>query len=345
MLCLATLALASPSMAAVTIDLVPVGFIGNVSDTNDGDGYTAGIQSYGAVGYGYYIGKYEVTNAQYAEFLNAKAATDTNSLYNPNMATDANGGITRGGSDGSYTYAVKSGQGNQPVNYVSFYDAMRFSNWMHNGQGAGDTEAGAYNVAAGGLTVHSSIAQYWIPTEDEWNKAAYYDPTLNGGLGGYYLYPTMSNTQPTSAAAPTAIPNAANYRFDDGLANGINGGYAMTQSSVLSSSQNYLSNVGAYSSSASYFGTFDQGGNVNEFNEAIISGVSRGTRGGQTGLDVLSLGGLSSSVISSFRLPIYPYQESNDVGFRLASAVPEPSRSILLVAALTGVLIRRRRSL
>ena len=46
--------------------------------------------------YAYYISKYEVTNAQYAEFLNAKAASDPLGLYNASMGSDATfGGITR----------------------------------------------------------------------------------------------------------------------------------------------------------------------------------------------------------------------------------------------------------
>ena len=36
-----------------------------------------------------------------------------------------------------------------PVNYVDFYDALRFANWMNNGQGNGDTETGAYTLLGG----------------------------------------------------------------------------------------------------------------------------------------------------------------------------------------------------
>ncbi len=84
--------------------------------------------------YAYNIGKYEVTNAQYAEFLNAKAQTDTYSLYNASMASC---GITRSGSAGSYNYGVTGGLGNRPVVYVSWFDAARFTNWLGNGQGSG----------------------------------------------------------------------------------------------------------------------------------------------------------------------------------------------------------------
>ena len=91
-----------------------------------------------------------MTNAQYAEFLNAKAATDPLGLYNTSMGSDATfGGITRSGVSGSYTYTAKLGFENKPVIYVSFYDALRFSNWLNNGQGSGDTETGAYTLLGG----------------------------------------------------------------------------------------------------------------------------------------------------------------------------------------------------
>ena len=105
---------------------------------------------YGAVGYVYQMGKYEVTNSQYCEFLNAKAVTDTYGLYNTSMSSDARGGINRSGSSGSYTYAVKSGYENMPVTYVCWYDAIRFANWLQNGQGSGSTETGTYTITGGG---------------------------------------------------------------------------------------------------------------------------------------------------------------------------------------------------
>ncbi len=98
--------------------------------------------TFGSVNHEYQIGKYEVTNNQYAEFLNAKGKSDATSysIYNGSMS---NYGITKSGSNGSYTYTVTSGFGNRPVPYVSWYDAARFANWILNGQGSGDMETGA----------------------------------------------------------------------------------------------------------------------------------------------------------------------------------------------------------
>ena len=77
--------------------------------------------------------KYEFTNQLYTEFLNSVAATDTFSLYNANMGSNARGGITQSGAPGSYSYSAKTNMGDKPVNYVSWFDAARVSNWYQNG--------------------------------------------------------------------------------------------------------------------------------------------------------------------------------------------------------------------
>lgn len=154
-----------------SLDFVTVGNPGNANDTY-GDGY-------GGVDYAYQIGKYEVTAGQYTAFLNAVAATDTHELYNSAMWSGASGcRIERSGSSGSYTYSVADDGANRPVSHLSWGDAARFTNWLHNDQGNGSTETGAYTL--NGATSSSALmaitrnadARYWIPTEDEWYKAA-----------------------------------------------------------------------------------------------------------------------------------------------------------------------------
>jgi formylglycine-generating enzyme len=128
------------------------------------------------------------------------------------MASNANiAGITRSGSSGSYTYSV-IGSGDRPITYVSWFDAARFANWLHNGQptGAQDastTEDGAYtlNGATSGTAPAKNVgATVWIPTENEWFKAAYYDPTHMSGAGGYWLHANQSNSM-TSNNFATAV--------------------------------------------------------------------------------------------------------------------------------------------
>ena len=86
-----------PAAPLVQYGLVTVGNPGNSPDTT----------GFGAVSYTYQIGKYDVTIAQYAAFLNAVAKADPNGLYNNNMAIDLNiAGISRSGVSGSYVLSL-----------------------------------------------------------------------------------------------------------------------------------------------------------------------------------------------------------------------------------------------
>lgn len=124
------------------LETVKVGDAGNTADTYAHSGNPNGQ---GRVNYDYCIGKYEVTAAQYCDFLNHKAkVSDPYDLYHYEMGYDEMGPhITVNGEEGSYTYSVASDFANRPVSYVSFWDACRFVNWLSNGQGDGDTETGA----------------------------------------------------------------------------------------------------------------------------------------------------------------------------------------------------------
>ena len=233
---------------AVTMNWSPVGNAGNAND---------GTTGYGAVSYNYNIGAYDVTNSQYVEFLNAKDPNGTSplQLYSSNMSSAPFGGInyTSGAANGS-KYSVISGDGNHPVNYVTWYDSIRFANWLNNGQGNSDTESGAYTLLGGTPTpsngnyslTRNAGATIFLPSENEWYKAAYNIPATNS----YYQYPTSSNTTPISSS-PTTLPSHANF-FPGGPGN--------------------LTDVGAYSGTMSPYGAFDMGGNVFQWNEALISG-------------------------------------------------------------------------
>jgi formylglycine-generating enzyme required for sulfatase activity len=342
----ALLASLAVSASAVTIDLVSVGNAGNANDPATGN-------VYGGVNYSYQIGKYDVTIGQYTDFLNAVATTDTYSLYDAGMATDLNvAGILQTGSTGSYTYSVINNGGNsanRPITYVSWWDSARFSNWMANGQPTGaqsstTTENGAYNVngATSGNAPAKNVTNpntsaaptFFIPNENEWYKAAYFDPTLNSGAGGYYTYATQSNAAPGNIIGSTA--NQANYS--------TGAGYSVTQSSGYSSSQNYLTDVGAFSGSGSFYGTFDQSGNVSQWNDLEgAAGTLRGYRNGDWSNN------RSSNLSSSNRATDPPSFADTYLGFRLAApaAVPEPSTYAMALAGLACggySLFRRRRT-
>ncbi|MHB1037493.1 MAG: formylglycine-generating enzyme family protein [Pirellulales bacterium] len=319
--------LATGTAQAVTIDLVPVGNPGNVGELSGagagGGGYGPDV-IVGAVDHVYQIGKYEVTNAQWREFLGAKAAVgDPYGLYSSNMA-GTYGGIARSGSGtvaDPYLYTAKGGDSNwdnRPVNFVSLWDAARFANWLHNGQGDGDTETGAYiNIGNQTTFARQAGAKWWIPSEDEWYKAAYHKN--DGATGNYWDYPTGTNSVPSNDLLNPDPGNNANFSKS---------GYTIDDP--------YCSTlVGEFENSESPYGTFDQGGDLWEWNETAIFGWSRGLRGG-------GWGDYSSRYLrASARYDGNPAGEDAYVGFRVASvaSVPEPGSITLLLCGAVTVLM------
>jgi sulfatase modifying factor 1 len=281
--CAVSAALTATVNAAITIETIAIGNYSNTADSTN----------YGSVAYAYNIGKTEVTTAQYVAFLNATASTaDTYTLYNPSMANMGGSGVgisrTTGGST-TFTYTVTGGGEDRPVAYVSWFDAARFSNWMTTGQGT-TTETGSYTLA--GAVSGNTVARnespngpyYYIPTENEWYKAAYYNP----GTTTYSLFPNGNNAITT---------DDANYASAVGT----------------------TTNVGTYSGDPSSYGTFDQGGNVREmvnFTAAAADGVI--LRGGSYASNISFLSSASNplsptdfeSASAGFRVSVVPEPSS-----------------------------------
>ncbi len=293
----------------VTIETVTVGDAGNAADTT----------GYGAVADVFNIGKYEVTIGQYTTFLNSVASITSDSyivdLWNNSMQDDTSTqGISRSGAGtlvSPYSYSV-IGTGNRPIAYVSWFDAARFANWVNNGATNGaSTETGAYTLSGAetGIYTVNPGATWYLPSEDQWYKAAYYKG--GGTNAGYWVYPTQSDTM---AGNTVGVADSANYFFED---------YAKDVNSFPS----FLSDVGVYgSNSASAYGTYDQGGNLSEWNDAVIDGDSRGIRGGDwSGSEDT----MQPSDRNAYQTPVY---EEQIVGFRVAT-VPEPSTYVLLMLA------------
>ena len=299
-LALACVVLSSlPSAArAVSIVTVSIGNPGNVPAHIGG-------RDYGGVNYTDNLSKFEVTAGQYCDFLNAVAGADAYGLYNPSMAsTYAEWGcnIQRSGSAGSYVYNVPSDWADRPVNFVSWGDAARFANWMHNGQPNGEqtaatTEDGAYNL--NGATSSTALmavtrspnATWVIPSDAEWYKAAYHKN--DGATGNYFAYPTASNTAPANAVIDPDPGNSANYHI---TSYSIGGPY-------------YRTVVGEFENSPSPYGTFDQGGNVDEWTEGVFT-TQRISRGGS----FYQNGGLNGGAGGRQT----PTNELSTLGFRLA---------------------------
>ena len=292
------------SAGSLVISMVTVGNPVNAADVRSG-------RLYGAVNYSYRIGTYEVKCSEYTAFLNAVAVFDSYGLWHQIMASDSRTAqISRSGTyNGNYTYAVANNTGQRPISYMSWLSCARFCNWMSNGQPTGPqnaatTERGAYAldgtsnssayaIAKNTINPNTGLAPtFWIPLENEWYKAAYYSPNYGGtGVGGYYNYATQNDSAP--GTTPGAGINQANYN-----------------NQIL-----HATNAGEFSNSASFYGTFDQTGNVNEWNDLNSSSSTLPIRGG----------GWSESAYyssSSYRvMGSVSNQSYQSVGFRIAGSI------------------------
>jgi len=213
---------------------------------------------------------------------------------------------------------------NKPATSISWFEAAQFVNWLNTSKGA----TPAYKFDGGGNfqlwspgdagydpnnLYRNSLAAYFLPSTDEWYKAAFYDPVADV----YYNYPTGSNTAPTPVASGTAAGTAVyGQSFSTGPAD-------ITLAGGLSP-----------------YGTMGQGGNVWEWEETDFDLVNdsissdRGRRGG-------NWGNSASFLSASRRSGSFPAFNGNFIGFRVAS-VPEPSSLLLGVLGAVGLLLWRK---
>lgn len=286
-----------------TVDFVTVGHAGNGNDVGGGGGSYSAPQL-GGVAYEYRMGVYEVSQAM----------------------------VDRATNSGLTNVTAGAWVGDQPAANVSWLEAAAFVNWLNVSTG----HQAAYNLTFNGSwsmqawaadeawlggvdnRFRHKDAYYFLPTEDEWYKAAYHQN--DGVTANYWDYPTASNT------APDGISNANDTSYDAviGIAYNPVGPNAVTDAGLRGSA----------------YGTFGQGGNVWEFMESTFDGMSD-----EPLEDRIYRGGAWSSSPSTLR----PYNfgvganDANSVGFRVAS-VPEPSSALLLGAAGMVLFARRRRS-
>lgn len=269
------------------IDFTEVGNPGNGDDST----------GFGGVSYTFRIGVYEISQDQIT------AATNSGLV-----------GVTGGDWTGS-----------QPASGLSWYEAAMFVNWLNTSTG----HQAAYNFSGTSMSLWSpeeawqqggenlfrhKDAYYFLPGEDEWYKAAYYD----GELGIYYDYPTGSDMAPTSTTGGTA-PGTAVF------------GQAPTAEPADVDMAGGLSP----------YGTMGQGGNVWEILESAVQPPNDDP----AELRVLQGGAFDNAVPTlsyQFDFGYEPYVESNRYGFRVAS-VPEPSCMLLVLAFGSWAVVRRRR--
>ena len=272
---------------------VTVGDPGNIKDPATG---------YGAVKDAFRIGKYPVTADQYCLFLNSVASTsDPYGLYGPWMTDNENGSIIRTHRSDHVYYSVKPERKDVPINYVSWFDAARFCNWVQHGCPRGNeddstTETGAYTLKGqcdGVLVNVNEKAQYYIPSENQWYKAAYYD-----GNRGYHEYPTKSGLLPGSTIGGEG--DQANYNN------------ATVETPYKESS---LTPIDLFKGTESYYGACDMGGNVWEWNTTAISFFGK--------IKTEARGGSFQSPSSDLRKESksFFFAEQADTGFRIAAPV------------------------
>lgn len=279
-----------------TMDFVTIGDAGNAADTT---GY--GSVGYGSVGYTYRMGVNEVSERMIDAY---------NALSGGPAITKDTRGL------------------NRPATSVSWNEAARFVNWLNTSKGYSE----AYKFTTGGGNddialwqsgdsgydaanpFRNANAHYYLPSEDEWYKAAYYDPNKSGGAG-YWDYATGSDSAPTAVAGGTSSGTAV---------------YGQAGPADIT-------NAGGLSA----YGTMAQNGNVWEWGESGFTapndsaGESRVRRGG-------SWLSTSSGLVSSFRNDLSPIIEVGVVGFRVA-VVPEPSAFLMTMIGTLGLMLRRKR--
>jgi len=276
------------------IDFITIGNPGNADDPDDGDSDSPGIQNFGSVDYIYRIGQFEIS-----EDMIDKA----NTLGGLSITHDGRGA-------------------NKPATSITWFEAAKFVNWLNGNTPAYKFDGGGnfqlWQSGDAGYNPNNlyrnSLATYFLPSVDEWYKAAYYDPTA----GLYYDYATGSDTVPTAVASGTATGTAV---YDQSFATGP---ADITLAGGLSP-----------------YGTMGQSGNAWESEETSFdltnngTLIDRGFRGGGWSFNAAN----QRKSTRGGRLPSF---HNSDRSFRVASVIPEPSSLLLGALASMGMMLRRR---
>lgn len=213
---------------------------------------------------------------------------------------------------------------------MSWEYAARYVNWLHNGKvneawafddGVYDTSTftqnadGTYNHQL----AHDPDARFWIPTQDEWMKAAYWDPNKHNGEGGYWLFPNSSDTE----SIPGLLPE------DGGERNAGDDGFPL--------------DVGSFPNVQSPWGLFDLAGGESEWSESLASNKRVQTRrlfGTRWGEYTFGDPYFPNDIIGSGRTSNV---WSSSIGLRLAAAVPSLGTFPIMSVGLFYFARRRRK--
>ena len=271
------------------IEFVTVGDPGNADDT------TGNPIPAGKVDYVYRIGKYEISE----DMINKANAEGRLGITHDNRGP------------------------NMPATSITWLEAAKFVNWLNTST----SNPAAYKFSASGSSqlwqpsdagynannpLRNSRARYFLPSMDEWYKAAYYDPATSV----YYNYPTGSNS------VPDGIDFAGDPNFDIVVSDGF-----------INTAPLEITDAGVLSR----VGTVGQGGNVSEWEESPYSPSSplRGVRGSAYPYGAANAN--ANTRAAGLQTTVHP-----TYGFRVAS-VPEPNSAIIAMLMPFGLLFRRRR--
>jgi hypothetical protein len=290
---------------AFSMEFVPIGNPGNSADT------TGSPNPAGSVAYAYNMGKFEVSR----DMVTKASAAGNLGITLADMTSLGGNGVSR------------------PATGVTWNEAARLVNWLNTSQGFtpaykftsapdGTAATANQNIALWVLgdagfnaanPFRNSQAHYFLPSVDEWYKAAYYNPTT----GTYVDYPTGSNAPPTAVASGTAANSAV---YGQALATG--------PADIM------------LAGGLSFYGTMGQGGNVTEWGETEFDLInnsetaSRTVRGG-------TWTNTSGNLLATVRVNNLPTAEALNIGFRVAS-IPESSPALFGALLTVAVMAWRR---
>jgi len=310
-------------------NFITIGDVGNAAyDGFDRDGHVIGR---GSVDYEFRMARTEVTTAQYVEFLNGLLDAG----LDPNLAGAP---LYMGGGFNFNTGRWQSNPGGEmlPVAGVAWRDAAIYMNWLHNGKTntIESFSSGAYDVSTFNdsapftdQTTRSPGAKYWLPSLDEWTKAAHWDPDKDGlGLGGWWQYNDSSDTQPVPGM-PGEGETSAGLQIGDNLAFSIP--------------------LESYPETQTPWGLLDTSGGGGEFTEEWLRGdfVNRIWQGNASGATTWSPGdpfSLSEDEIWKVGASRSDFPFSLTT-FRVASLVPAPGVGATGMTAFLFLGLYRRR--
>lgn len=279
----------------------------------------------GSVPYTYRMPKLETTTSQWMEFLNTFRAQG----YNMSDAVP----VWWGARDAGNRYSFRTGIPSPdlvPVQGITWRWAAKYCNWLHNGKSTAFDSIlnGAYDASTFGTNAngsftdqlyHSPDAKFWIPTLDEWLKAAHFDPNKNNGAGGWWEYDTTSDTAPIPGP-PGVGQTSAGYRTT-GL-------------------PQWDYPLGSYPDTTSPWGLLDLSGGAQEWlEETDIFFPTYRSLDGTYAACFESLIGWDKAGSGSANYPGI----RGASGLRVASSVPDPPAILLGFPTLLALLAPRRR--